>query len=260
MDPSQQYLVTISREPAEIAAKPGDVASPPTAKADMTVDSQQPNKVPDLVVRILRRDSGKVMLVSRSRVPVHLAINSEGYLESIRGNGEQWMVNLSFFTGGSRMLGRVTSTCSPTFDFISPKELLVTACDKNGGQQLTAMGADGRHLWEDWIGPQSIWPLLVMGPDGSRLARETLAVNRPVSTFSPIDAEDIKGQLVRVFDAANGKIALEAPASPPLDAGGNVAISPSGRRVAVVNGGAIEVFDLPPPAPVPTPAPAQSSH
>ena len=130
------------------------------------------------------------------------------------------------------------------FDFISPKELLVTACDKNGGQQLTAMGADGRHLWEDWIGPQSIWPLLVMGPDGSRLARETLAVNRPVSTFSPIDAEDIKGQLVRVFDAANGKIALEAPASPPLDAGGNVAISPSGRRVAVVNGGAIEVFDL----------------
>ena len=38
----------------------------------------------------------------------------------------------------------------------------------------------------------------------------------------------IKGQLVEVFDAANGKVALEAPASPMLDAGGNVAISPSG--------------------------------
>jgi len=53
---------------------------------------------------------------------------------------------------------------------------------------------------------------------------------------------------VRVFDAVNGKVALEAPASPVLDAGGNAAISPSGRRVAVVNAGAIQVFDLPPPA------------
>jgi hypothetical protein len=55
---------------------------------------------------------------------------------------------------------------------------------------------------------------------------------------------------VRVFDAANGKVALEAPASPALDAGGNVAISPSGRRVAVLNDGAIQVFELPAPPPL----------
>jgi hypothetical protein len=50
-----------------------------------------------------------------------------------------------------------------------------------------------------------------------------------------------------VFDAADGKVALEAPANPALDAGGNVAISPSGRRVAVLNAGAIQIFDLPAP-------------
>jgi hypothetical protein len=55
---------------------------------------------------------------------------------------------------------------------------------------------------------------------------------------------------VRVFDAASGNVALEAPASPPLDGGGNVAISPSGRRVAVLNAGAIQVFDLPAPPPL----------
>ena len=37
-----------------------------------------------------------------------------------------------------------------------------------------------------------------------------------------LDREDVKGQLVRVFNAADGKVALEAPASPALDAGGNV--------------------------------------
>jgi hypothetical protein len=87
-----------------------------------------------------------------------------------------------------------------------------------------------------------------------------LVINHPVNAFNPIDAEDIKGQLVRVFDADNGKIALETPASPPLDAGGNIAISPSGRRVAVINEGAIEVFDLPAPTPAATPAEASPSH
>jgi hypothetical protein len=42
-----------------------------------------------------------------------------------------------------------------------------------------------------------------------------------------------------------GKLDLKAYATPILDAGGNVAISPSGRRVAVLNGGAIDVYELP---------------
>jgi len=50
---------------------------------------------------------------------------------------------------------------------------------------------------------------------------------------------------VTVFDGANGDIVLVSPVSPILDAGGNVAISPSGRRVALLNAGAIQVFDLP---------------
>ena len=247
MDPSQQYLVTNSHEPASVEPKPGDVDSPATAQASMTVDGQKPG-VPDTVVRILRRDNGQVMLVSRVRAAVHLPINSEGYLESLRGNGDQWIVNDIFFTGGSSIVGRVNSSCAPTFDFISHREVLVTACE-NGGHRFLAMALDGRHLWDDMSSDHAIWPLLTIAPDGSRLARETLMVNHDVSAFSPIDAEDIKGQLVRVIDAATGKIVLEAPASPPLDAGGNVAFSPSGRRLAVLNAGAIEVYDLPAPAP-----------
>ena len=248
IDPTQQFLVTNSREPAETVEKPGDVPSPPTAQASISVDGEKAN-VPELVVRILRRDSGKVMLVSRSRAAVHLPINSDGYVETLRGDGEQWLLNLDYFSGGSTVLGHVNSMCPPNVDFISQRELLVTACDGGGGHRLVAMSASGHRLWEDLSSPQAIWPLLVMAPDGSRLARETLAVNHEVNAYSPIDSEDIKGQLVRVFDAATGRVALDAPASPALDAGGNVAISPSGRRVAVINAGSIEVFELPvPPA------------
>ena len=244
MDPSKQYLVTNSHEPVEAEPKPGDVASPPTAQANMAVDGQKFG-APNLVVRILRIDTGQVMLVSRARAAVHLPINSEGYVESLRGNGEQWILNLDHFTGGSTLLGRVNSACPPNIDFISQRELLVTACESMGGHKLVAMNTDGHRLWEDSISPQAIWPLLVMAPDGSRLVRETLAVNHEINAYSPLDTEDIKGQLVRVFDAVTGKVAMEAPATPPFDAGGNVAISPSGERVALLNAGAIEVFDLP---------------
>jgi hypothetical protein len=89
-----------------------------------------------------------------------------------------------------------------------------------------------------------VWPLLVRSPDNSRFARETLTVSHAIDAYSPLSFDDVSGQLVEVFDSASGRLALKAPASPVLDAGGNVAISPSGKRVAVLNDGAIQVYEL----------------
>jgi len=251
MDPAQDLLITNSREPVEVAERAGDVPKPAAAQATISVDGQKSGApdpaAPSLVVRILERGSGKVMLVSRTRVPVHLPINSDGYVESLRGDGERWMLNLNYFSGGSRVLGRVSSLCPPSIDFVSQQELLVTGCETGGGQRLVALSTDGHQLWEASSPSQTIWPQLVMAPNGSRMARETLVVNHEINAYSPLDTDDIKGQLVQVFNAADGAVALQTSASPPLDAGGNVAFSASGRRVAVVNAGAIQVFELPEP-------------
>jgi hypothetical protein len=69
-------------------------------------------------------------------------------------------------------------------------------------------------------------------------------VTHPVDAFSPLNFDDVKSQLVEVYDAASAKCALKASASPVLDGGGNVAISPSGNRVAVLDAGAIQVYEL----------------
>jgi len=235
MDPAQKFLVTDSREPAASVGKEPDGEKPAGS---------------DLSVRVLRRDSGQVMLVSRSPSTVHLPINSDGYLGSLRSSGDAWMLDLNYFSGGSRMLGRIDSTCSPLFDFLSEHEVLVTTCTDTGAGKLVALTTDGRRLWEAQTSDESFWPLVVRSPDGSRLAREALAINHPVNARSPVSQDDIKGQLVEVLDAADGKVALQASATPVLDAGGNVAISPSARRVAVLSGGAIQVFELPPPPPL----------
>jgi len=251
LDPSQQFLVADSRETVAAENNPGKVASPPSASVSMVVDGQAPGVSKDIVVRILRRDSGQVMLLSHAHTSVHLPINANGYLEGLRATDGQWLLVLDYFAGGSTILGRVDSACSPTLDFVSQREVLATTCDSNGGRRLEALTADGHQLWRDANSSVPVWPLMVRAPDGLRLARESLSVSHPVSATSPLDNDDIKGQLVEVFDAATGKVALTALASPVLDAGGNVAISPSGRRVAVIGEGAIQVFELPEPPPLP---------
>jgi len=272
LDPAQHFLVTNSREPAanptitddgasssQPQLTPGEVSRSSTASATIATDqdSALENSRPDLVVRILRRDTGEVMLVSRVRTTVHLPINSTGYLENLRGQRMEWMLNLNYFTGGTKMLGRVESTCAPDDNFISEQEILVTACGPSGESKLVAMTTGGRTLWISQTPSTEVWPQIVVAANGSRLAWETLDTTHNVDAFAPIDAEDVKEQSVTVFDAGSGDIALVSPVSPILDVGGNVALSPSGRRVALLNAGAIQVFELPPPPPLPG---AASAH
>jgi hypothetical protein len=252
LDPTQQLLVTDSHEPVKPSAKPGEAPKPAPASASTDADQAAIDSTPETVVRVMRRDSGKVMLASRVRTTIHLPINADGYIEELRGQGWSWMLNLNYFQGGNQTLGTVDSRCDPTSDFLSGQELLVTACTPDGSDKLVAMTTEGRSLWADQTPSIAIWPELKISPDGLRIARETLGVSRPINAYSPIDSSDIKGQWVTVYDAATGDLALEAPLNPPLDSGGNVAISPSSRRVAVLNAGAIQVFELPPPPPLPS--------
>ena len=92
MDPGHKYVVTGSSEPPTSASKAGDVPSPATAAATLVSDDPKTGGEPDLIVRILRRDSGKVMMVSHVKSAVHLPINGDGYLESLRGDGKAWVM------------------------------------------------------------------------------------------------------------------------------------------------------------------------
>jgi hypothetical protein len=289
-DPAQEIMVTNSREPVPAPAKPeaskdgspsaeksgtpadasssadsnsSQAASPASASADVTVDADtgdDESSAPDLVVRIMRRGSGDVMLVSRARMAVHLPINSQGYVENLRGRGAQWLLNFNYFAGGSKMLGSVESNCAPNNDFLSDNEILVTGCGPQGESKLTAMKTDGHILWGTQAPPTEIWPKLTVAANSLRMAWETLDTDHPINSYAPIGADDIKEQSVTIFEAANGDIALVSPVSPILDVGGNVAISPTSRRVALLNAGAIQVFDLPAPPSLPVPSANRPSH
>lgn len=257
LDPNQQYLVSSSMEPPETAAERDSASSTATGSDAANKDEKKTDPAaPDFVVRILRRDSGKVMLVSRTRSVAHLPINSVGYLEDLRGRADDWTLNLNYFSGGSHLLGNVDSTCAPSNEFIREELILATGCSGPDAIKLIAITTEGRILWKDVNPPTAVWPVQFKSENGLRIGFETLSVTHGVGPYSPLGNDDIKGQLVRILDSATGEIVFEAPATPVLDMGGNAALSPSGRKVAVVNAGDIQVFNLPEPPPIP-PGPKQ---
>ncbi|HEX4285108.1 MAG TPA: hypothetical protein VHZ28_08440 [Terracidiphilus sp.] len=247
MDPGQHYLVTNSFEPSNVKAQQGQVASPATAEADVHMDHEGETEKKDTVLRILDRASGQVMLVSRVRAPVRVPINSDGYVETLSGPSpnKNWVLSFDSFKGGSKVLGNVDSSCQPPVAFAAQDAVVINACVFGNGRRLIAMSTGGHKLWESPSSATQIWPILVMAPNGSLVARETLTVDHSIEDFGhSLAQQDIKGQLVEVFDARGGKLLLRANANPVLDGGGNVAISPSGKRVAILNSGAIEVYEM----------------
>jgi hypothetical protein len=267
MDPQQQFMITNSLEPATPTPSTGEPAlpasdPPATTSPAATADGQKPGEQSVLVSRTIKRASGEVVRVSRFPWTFQTSdwpMNAEGYVERVHERGNQWLLRLTNYAGRDRVLAHLESSCLPQYSYVSESELLVATCDQNGGWSLQAMSSSGDSLWEKKTSTNAIWPLLVMTPGGLWVARETLLLKRSVDRYKRLlDAKDLQGQMVKVFEAASGKIVLEAPLTPILDGGGNVAISPSGKRVAILNAGAIQIFQLPPPSSA-RPTPPHSS-
>lgn len=235
MDPSKQYLVTGSDEPAAKSA-----GNSPTA-----AEGGKSDPPADTVLRIFRRSTGQAILVTRVRDFVHVPVNQEGYLEMVRSKGDAWLLNFTHFDGGSKVLGTVQSDCMPRADFVSPDQMLFTTCKDDGEARLVAMSTSGRRLWQNDDLGQTVWPLVITSRNGTRMARESLLATHGVNASAPLGTDDIKGQDVQVFDVLTGKTLLRAQASPTFDAGGNVGFSPSGNRIAILMQGGIQIFDLP---------------
>jgi hypothetical protein len=266
LDPGQQLLVANTVEPPAPEVKEGDqseskpkpnseVASTSSAGVFRMDDAGDSKPESQRLLRILRMEDGKVLLFTRlDHGIVHLPVDGEGYYDAIRGNGLNWLISYRDFSGSDNPILTIESICYPSLDVMAPGLVLASACATDGGRRLTALTRTKHRLWEVSTPPTWVWPVLVQ--EGPRLARATLNVTHPIGPSAPLDRDDIRGQNVQVYDLATGRVALTVPASPVLDGGGGFALSPSGRRLAVLNAGAIQIFDLPPAPPLAPEAPA----
>jgi hypothetical protein len=210
----------------------------------------EPPPAEDTQITVVNIASREVLAALRTESPISVPVNSSGYVGVARDKGEdQFLVRFAPFVGESSVLGRVASTCTPHVSFLNQKALVIESCGpKSPDIFLDAWTTDGKKLWNGHRDGHLVWPTLAYSRKGDRFALSLLHVSHPIDLMDSLNDEDVREQVVQVFDSATGALLMATNASPILTAGQNFALSDDGERLAVLREGAIEIYQVPSPA------------
>ncbi|HVT98475.1 MAG TPA: hypothetical protein VHE33_13310 [Acidobacteriaceae bacterium] len=205
---------------------------------------------PPVKVRIYALGEKRLIAESSAKVPTLLPLVGDGLLDLLEGRAQKsWVMRDVPFEGEPRTVAEVKSSCQPSARPLSATVVLTVGCYGEGAddRQVIAVSTKGDgELWRDRWQNKFVWGWFDSAANGSRFIYESIQVNRSISTFDSLYPEDIQAQMVGVYDTETGKLVLVRDASPVLTAGQNAALSPDGKRFAILRNGAIEVYDLPP--------------
>jgi hypothetical protein len=211
----------------------------------------EPPPPEDTQITVVNIASREVLATLRTESPISVPITSTGYVGVARDKSQdQFLVRFVPFEGESLVLGRVASTCTPHENFLNQKALVIESCGpKSPDVFLDAWTTDGKKLWNGHRDGHLVWPTFAYSRKGDRFAISLLHVSHTIDLLDSIDDEDVREQVVQVFDSATGALLMTTNASPILTAGQNFALSDDGDRLAVLREGAIEIYNVPSPPP-----------
>lgn len=215
----------------------------------------------DVEIRMARLDQKKLLMSARADQAGDLPATVAGYFTQQKVNEARWNVYFHPFErpqpSSGDLVTPVDSSCEPSQKALSERAVLILTCPpKRGDRFVAAYSLDGHKLWDGRWHSNFTWPAFRVAEGGASVAISWLAVNRPVTPTEGIDDEEVQSQVLTVLDAHSGALRMGMVVNPIVSAGGNFALSADGNRLAVVNRGAIEVYDLPPPA-APSSGPAK---
>jgi hypothetical protein len=211
----------------------------------------------DVQIRMIRIDQPKLMLNAHADAAGELPATVEGFFNQEKTGENHWRVRFHPFEkpepNGGDIVAEVESACDPAEKVLNDQSILVLSCRPgHGDRYVEAYSLDRRKLWDGRWQSNFTWPAFRVAQNGASVAISWLAVNHAVSTVEPIDDDEVQNQVLSVLDSRTGALRLAVLLKPIVSAGGNFALSADGNRVAVLNQGAIEVYDLPTPPPAAT--------
>ncbi|AFL89495.1 hypothetical protein Terro_3278 [Terriglobus roseus DSM 18391] len=201
--------------------------------------------------RLAIDETGAVRLGNRGRATskeaFSLAFTSMGVLQTVREDRTHWGFDFHTFAGKNIELAGFNSTCRPRSIFVSDAEFYAYGC--RGGEDRKLMGGFNLLAEAKWVfttNDAPLWLSVDAAPETGRFAvRNTLTTVGMQGSDRP-DADEIRGQEVRVYGGREGDELLRVTSSPAQRPGGNFSLSPDGLQLAVLNGLHLEVYRLPP--------------
>jgi hypothetical protein len=203
----------------------------------------------DVEIRVVRLNPTLVKLAARGAQAGYLPVSEEGFVSNEQTEEGRWNVLFHPYEKRQEKGERVAqfdSTCPPEDRFVNDQTLLVSSCPpKRAEHYVAAYSLEGQKLWDGrWPGSY-LWPEFRVSPNGATIAVSWLAVSSGAPELGGIDDSDVQAQVLSVLDSRTGSLRLGLRLDPIMSAGGNFALSPDGSRLAVLNRGAIEIYDLP---------------
>jgi hypothetical protein len=225
----------------------------PEQHSKLTAQAAQFGEAPpleDTQITLLNVASREVLAALHTPSPVSVPITSTGYVGVSKDEGQdEFLVRFVPFKGDAVDLGRVASTCTPHESFLNQKAIIIESCGpKSPDIYLDAWTIEGKKLWSGRREGHLVWPTFAYSRTGDRFAVGLLRSSHFIDVADSLNDEDVREQVVQVFDSATGALLMTTNASPILCAGENFALSEDGGHLAVLREGAIEIYKVPSPA------------
>jgi hypothetical protein len=213
----------------------------------------------DVQVQMMRLDQPKLVMSAHADAAGDVPTSAEGFFMQKQRKENVWELNFRPYEKAAAAdsdgvpVAEIESTCDPTEKVLNSDSVLVLSCPPgHNDRYVAAYSLNQQKLWDGKWQANFTWPAFRVSQNGASVAISWLAVSRPVSAREPIDDDEVQNQVLSVLDSHSGSLRFALPLKPIVSAGGNFALSADGNRLAVLNRGAVEVYDLPAPAPPPS--------
>ena len=208
------------------------------------------DKIP---VKIEFRDVDSLEVRRTLKAPHILEMESlsSGYADSLHNLVHQtWLVRFGESESKRKDLMQVRSPCRPDLLFPTGKTLLVGRCSPDSASySLSVFTLSGHALWRQRWSQQRFYPEVLSSDDGSRIVVSTVTPNRDGQEPTASDDEqtwpDVE-QDIQVLEAATGNEILKTETKTAILKNQNYALTQDGRRLALVDGTMLNLYDLPP--------------
>ncbi|MGC2194883.1 MAG: VWA domain-containing protein [Terriglobales bacterium] len=227
----------------ETSAGTGTQSDSRDGKARDDVKNKDAKSKEQVKVSFLDADSLAMQRAIDVRGMISLEGTSTGFAD-VRRQGGVWLVEF-----GNANIARVKARRAPNLLYSSANTLLIGRCSvSRDGYSVSAFTVAGTFLWRQHWEQCRYSPVARDSEDGSRFAVGTVTI-RSASAIehSGGDESGDEGleQHIAVFDTATGNGIASVTAAPAVPNGQNVALSPEGRRLAVIAGTVMNVYELP---------------